>query len=413
MSLVGIGFAWWAGCDGEPAKGRTGDDDDDATTPTTGDDLRGLTGSIAVVEYPPYAGTKSTLRTAWGVFVDAEPEVVNLAECLFLDAPCLTEWPGEGDSADQVLPPSDLTALDAGARIRVGSAWLERVDDDPAPAYTGEGFTLGDDRQLRFDGDLAGFGATDVFELPAELAGLSPDPAAEIALGATDDLTLRWTAGGPGEVYTRWPGLANVVHTTLADSGEAVLGGATTFGLRAPLDATWITLARATHTEVDANGNDVAVDVIREQLWFVNYEATDGWIDLTGSPSLTETCGGTTPLPDGRYYGSVAEAADDHDLGAGNPLTGYPTPGRDLAFPVDLAEGDTLEVDYRQVWLDAAVYVFDANCTGVLAAVDDRFESEPEVLHFLATAGGRYHVVLDGYSSGERFAVETRTLLAQ
>jgi hypothetical protein len=83
-----------------------------------------------------------------------------------------------------VLPPSDLTALDAGARIRVGSAWLERVDDDPAPAYTGEGFTLGDDRQLRFDGDLAGFGATDVFELPAELAGLSPDPAAEIALAA-------------------------------------------------------------------------------------------------------------------------------------------------------------------------------------------------------------------------------------
>jgi hypothetical protein len=405
---------WLLGCEKDPPPPPDPTDTDPpTTTESTGAARTGATGSIHLHEFLPDAvyGDADTVGVA--LFVEEAPGIANLAECLLLDAPCLVTTGSPGTEPARTDPPEGLTTVDAGPRLRVGGGFLERVRGEPGTVYTGDGFAIGPATDLAFDGQLVAFSADDAFTVPDALTGVSPDPGEVFTLGAGGDLALAWEPGERGQIELRWPGTTAIEVRVVEDSGAAALT-TTELGLRPPLDATWVSLSRATHAVLDAGGNTVALTATREQWLYVDYVATDGWTDLDGSPLLAEACGATEPLPDGSYFGTLATAAGDHDLGADNPLTGYATAGRDRVFAVDLAEGDALEVEYRQVWLDAAVFVFDPTCTAVQAAEDTTFDSESETLVFTAPAAGRYQVVLDGYGEGqgERFALTTRTIPA-
>lgn len=393
------------GCEKEPEKDTS--DPTDTGVESTGAHRTGVYGSIFVVDRLPavYAGLPSE---GWGIFLDEDLGVSNLAECLFVGPPCLAEPGSPGHEPEQVRIETVPETVDAGPRIRVGAEWLVQAESTSGPVYNGPATAFDVPAQLGWDGALAGYWSDAGFEPPGGLTGLSPSPGTVTRLGPDDDAEFAWDPGGPGDLALRWPGLATIEHRPIADEGTAALTPAE-LGMRPPLDATWVTLTRTARTEIDV-GNRVTVEAAREQWLYFDYEDTDGWTDLTGSPSLTDTCGGSTVLPDGRYYGSLRTRGNDLDLGDGNPYTGWATPGSDAVFPVDLADGDTIEVTFRQVWLDAVVYVMDAACGEVLAAADLGFESEEEVLVFTAPDPGRYHVVLDGIESGERFALELRTI---
>jgi hypothetical protein len=406
---------WLLACEEEPTKPAPTDTGEPPAPTTTGEARTGQVGSILLIEYPPdaYAGTTET--TARGLFVDEEPGVLNFAECVFFGPPCLVEPGVPGQEPEQVPVPQGFLTVDAGPRLRVGGAFLERSIAQVGPIYAGEGFALNADHQLAFDGDLLGFATDEAFEVPDPLEGVSPPPEALVTLAAGQDLMLGWTPGTTGETALRWADGERVTVWPIEDTGSATLTAAE-LGLVPPVDATWLTLSRATHQSVDASGNTVRLDVVREQWFYVDLFDPTGFTDLTGDPRLSETCDATALLPDGQYFGTLADADADLDLGDGNPLTGYQTAGRDLSFAVDLQDGDTLEVEFRQVWLDGAVYVLGSGCdpARAQAAADVTFEGDQEVLVFTAPEAGVYHVVLDSFATdqGERFALQTRTIPA-
>ncbi|MCA9489931.1 MAG: PPC domain-containing protein [Myxococcales bacterium] len=372
-------------------------------------EITGLTGSIALVRRSPDAEDREEIRFARGLWTDVDGDVVNLAACLFAGDLCTRDLGAPGD--ELVSDPLDFFSyaelVDVHDDLQVGDTTLRARFDYTVPIYMGDPPGWPGSTDVSWDGELAAYVGTDVFSYASDVALISPDPVARVALSGTEPLALRWTPGSEGELFLR----AGDRQWHLADDGETSFT-AEQLGLVAPIDVVSVVLSRKTTTALDASGNQVWLQTSVDQALFVDYRDDGGWTGLSVGVGLGEDCAGALQqpsLPAGRYVGDSRTATDDHDLGYGNALTGWPTRGRDLAFRVDLAAGAQLALTYAQTDADASVYVLDDGCDplGALAAADDELEGDPEVLVFTAPAAASYVIVLDAFSDGATWWLET------
>ncbi|MCB9700081.1 MAG: PPC domain-containing protein [Alphaproteobacteria bacterium] len=372
-------------------------------------EITGRKGSIALVRWLPDAEATEETRFARGLWTDVDGRVVNLVGCLFDGDVCTRDLGGPGD--ELVSDPLDFFEVaelfDIHDDLQVGDTTLHARFDYSVPVYFGDPPGWPGSTDVSWDGELAGYVGSDVFAYAGDVGLLSPDPLARVAMSGAAPLELRWTPGGEGEVFLR----AGDRQWHLLDDGLETFT-AQQLGLLAPIDLASVVLSRKTTTELDASGNHVWLQTSVDQWLFVDYRDDAGWTGLSVGAGLGEDCADALSqpaLPSGRYVGDSRAAIDDHDLGYGNPLTGWPTHGRDVAFRVDLAAGGRLALTYAQTDADASVYVLDSGClpSQALAAADDGLSGDPEVLAFTATTAGSYVVVLDAFSGGATWWLET------
>jgi hypothetical protein len=399
-----------------------GDTDDDGKTTDTEDtepepeptadtarpdpDLTGNVGSIVIGHWPPDAIYTDPGYYGYGMFTDQDGGVQNLAACLLIGGPCVDAYPTGGAT---VTPDPDLSFInyaeffDAGAQLTVGPTTLRRDLSAGVPLYAGAPSTFphGSPGGLEYDGDLAPASEDDVFTFVAEMEVLTPDPGQVIAVGPGGTIDLTWTPGGVGEVYLE----VGLSLTHLEDDGQHTLD-VDTLGLVAPFDSQLMIVTRLTQSDVDANGNLVKIQTRSDQWMYVEYQDTDGWTELTTGVEAGETCADAqalAPLAAGQYFGDTSGAADDHDLGDGNPVTGYGNAGREVVVPIALTAGQTLDVTYTLTGWDGSLYLLNAGCdTGApLDGADSTLDGDPETISYTATADEVVHLVLDAWTPGE------------
>lgn len=384
---------------------------DDPTVHTGLDDPEktGWYGSVVLGQWPADAIYGYESSYGYAVWTDQDGGIVDLAGCLFGQDVCTSDLGQPGDtlavaSTDFLAEAEfhDLTDVMAVGGTNFGVGFQYGL-----PVYTGTPTTWPGTTDATWNGDLAAFSGTDLFTWADSIVVTSPDPSVRTPLGATDTLDLAWQTGGAGDVYLR----IGEEQRHLADDGAESLTPAE-LGLEAPVDSAVVILSRKTFGTFDGSGNPVSVETTSDQWLYVDYRDTAGWTELSfANGGVAEDCSAAlsgTALAPGRYFGDSSTARDDHDLGYGNPLTNWDTPGRDVAFVVHLTQGQQLSMTYEQTVWDASFYVLDDTCSVVnaLAGADDTLDSEPEAMDFTAPADGDYVVVLDAYYEGTTWWLE-------
>ncbi len=134
-----------------------------------------------------------------------------------------------------------------------------------------------------------------------------------------------------------------------------------------------------------------------------------------------DLCSGARMIPSA--YGSYAyndhsfTACDDYDAGAGNPCTGYVSPGRDVVYAVELSSPSEICVTMMpDTGLDAAIYL-TPSCTSpgssCLGGSDVIGYGATENFCVTVTPTGptTYYIICDGYDAlqGGQFSLEVST----
>jgi hypothetical protein len=120
-------------------------------------------------------------------------------------------------------------------------------------------------------------------------------------------------------------------------------------------------------------------------------------------PPENDTCAGAIVIPScetGVVAGDLTLAANDYNLGTGS-CTGYSTAGKDVAYVVELTQGDLLHMVYTMTGWDASFYVVTdcANPTGTCVVGADQ-GYDVETINWTCTATGTYYIIADCYGSG-------------
>jgi hypothetical protein len=124
------------------------------------------------------------------------------------------------------------------------------------------------------------------------------------------------------------------------------------------------------------------------------------------TPIENDTCDGALPIDRctlGSLQGNTSGANNDYDPGSGGCATGYPEAGKDVVYYLDLQSDDVVDMTYTQLEWDTAFYII-TDCAdpvgSCVAGADATFTGEPEVIHYVAGAAGRYYLILDSYGAG-------------
>jgi hypothetical protein len=119
-----------------------------------------------------------------------------------------------------------------------------------------------------------------------------------------------------------------------------------------------------------------------------------------------DTCAGAIPIDRcsaGSLQGDTSGANNDYDPGSGGCATGYPEAGKDVVYSLSLQAGDIVDMTYTQLNADTAFYII-TDCAdpagSCVVGADATFTGEPEVIHYVAPAGGTYYLILDSYGAG-------------
>lgn len=95
-------------------------------------------------------------------------------------------------------------------------------------------------------------------------------------------------------------------------------------------------------------------------------------------------------------------ARNDCDPGLGG-CTGYPAAGKDLAYILDLAMNDVVDLSCRGRDYDGSFYIV-TDCSDVVGTciigADQTINGQPETIHWVVPAAGIYYLILDAYGSG-------------
>jgi len=388
----------------------TFDDDDDEPTDTAVplQDYTGMTGTIVVVHWPASVNSEDESYSGAALFTDLDGGLLNGAHCILYGAPCVIEWPAVGES---LIPEIDTSFLNAAEFFEVGDAIDVGSDSFPidpnytVPVYIGVPTGFGTTGGIALDGDYMPYEGTDDFTYAGAMEVTSPPTDTRIEVTTGDSIDFAWTPGGEGEVILTVKG--TIYH--LDDTGSFTLD-VDDIGFFAPLDTTSVQLSRVTNSEIDAAGNTIQIETRSEQWFYIDFEDTVGWTELTLDNEWTETCAeaiGLPPLAAGQYYGDLTGMDDDHDLGDQNDTTGWATAGFEGVSAVHLLAGETLTATMRQTVLDAAVYILDGDCDPdePLAGTDDTFNGEEEVVEYTATNDETVYIVMDGWFEGGTFSL--------
>jgi len=134
----------------------------------------------------------------------------------------------------------------------------------------------------------------------------------------------------------------------------------------------------------------------------------------TGEYQLVLTCGVPNPPdpndtcnPDyviacgvNALSGDMTWDANNYDPLSGGCSSGYPEAGLDVAYKVDMAAGDNIDIYYSSAFDDAVYIITDcANAAGTcVAGADDNISGES--LNYTASSTGTYWVIFDHYGTG-------------
>lgn len=133
---------------------------------------------------------------------------------------------------------------------------------------------------------------------------------------------------------------------------------------------------------------------------------SNGWGAWTASgalicqnpPPLNDRCDTATPLVCGEYSGSTQYAVNNYYFGNNPSCTGFPVDGRDVVYSLHPSVGDTLQVSYRSINSDGAVFLV-RNCADIantcVMGVDETVTSEFENLTYVFPDTGAYYLILD------------------
>ena len=112
-----------------------------------------------------------------------------------------------------------------------------------------------------------------------------------------------------------------------------------------------------------------------------------------------DSCTEPMVLPPGaEVAGDTSAARNDGDPGAGGCTSGFPMPGPDLYFQVDLAEGQELAVSLLTRGWDGALYLLPSCELPCLEGVDDSLQDAQEQLVWEAPEAGSFLLVVDSFS---------------
>ena len=170
----------------DPVQAHTAEthSDSDADTSATGDTgeieipLSGPLASIVLGHWPADAHYPDGYY-AYGVFMDQDGGVQNLAYCLFLGTQCVDGYAPVGQS---VQPGPDLLAFqpdvvwyDAGPSVEAANVVMAQNDNYGTLFYADVPTSLEGPGHLAFGGELLSFVGDDVFEVAKPLELLAPE----------------------------------------------------------------------------------------------------------------------------------------------------------------------------------------------------------------------------------------------
>ncbi len=120
-------------------------------------------------------------------------------------------------------------------------------------------------------------------------------------------------------------------------------------------------------------------------------------------PPANDRCDGAFTIDRctaGSLEGDLTSANNDYD--PPSQCTGFSAAGKDVVYYMDLQVGDIVDLTYNQVAYDASFYIVTdcSNLSTCVAGADDGVTGDPEVIHYVAAAAGRYYLVLDTYGTG-------------
>jgi len=118
-----------------------------------------------------------------------------------------------------------------------------------------------------------------------------------------------------------------------------------------------------------------------------------------------DVCGDATAILEGSTAGSWATAIDDYDVGNGNGAACemYGTPGRDVAYRVDLAAGDSVTFTASaSAGVDVALYLVTScaqSAASCVAGADEGTTDQSDTLSYTAVDDQLLFLVIDQYGA--------------
>jgi hypothetical protein len=123
-------------------------------------------------------------------------------------------------------------------------------------------------------------------------------------------------------------------------------------------------------------------------------------------PPDNDLCSGAHPIDRctiGSLQGDTYAAHNDYDPGADGCADGYAEAGNDIAYVLDLVNGDIVDLVYRQLEADAAFYIV-TDCGDVAGScvigADVTLTGDAETIHWVVSGTGTYYLILDSYGAG-------------
>ena len=335
-------------------------------------------------------------RLTLGVTVEGSLPFANLAACSArLNTSCAEELP----SAGETVPPGPLfndlglQTFDPGTIVAIGTTaeFLEPF---------GRNFNFTNDlveppADLTITGGLLGeFSEPDAFDVVGDVTVLFPsDISADVPQVQRGDwLPVAWISSGPGDTHIEV--FANTELEPGFEFSQGILGvedvgfvdiEVDDLGIQLPLTRFFVEVQRNLFDNIDVNGANVSVHTQRVEFIVVEYLDPTGRTELARH-TLAEDCSdavATLPVGEGEFFGNLKDFTNDLEV----DVDGSSLPGADGVVRLELAAGETLEVDYDLATSFPGLYLLEGACdvTNVVAAARN---TQPRLTSGDATSTG-------------------------